>query len=77
LLNIIDNDIFFMVLNRSLYQYEHRDKSEDPKQTLGGKSTIGLCCLFIFIMYFVHHANLDIGIDKRVWNETDNEEEQT
>ena len=39
-------------------------KSEDPKQTSGGKSTIGWCCLFLFIMNFVHDTNLDIGIGK-------------
>ena len=39
-------------------------KSEDPKQTSGGKSTIGWCCLFLFIMNFVHDTNLDIEIGK-------------
>ena len=39
-------------------------KSEDPKQTSGGKSTIGLCFLFLFIIYFVHDTILDIGIGK-------------
>ena len=52
-------------------------KSEDPKQTSGGKSTIGWCCLFLFIMNFVHDTNLDIGIGKSEKNETGNEKEQT
>ena len=52
-------------------------KSEDPKQTSGGKSTIGLCFFFLFIIYFVHDTILDIGIGKSEKNETDNEEGQT
>jgi len=38
----------------------------------GGKSTKGLCCLFLFIMYFVHDTILDIG--KSEENEAGNEE---
>ena len=44
----------------------------DLIQTSGGKSTKGLCCLFLFIMYFVHDTNLDIC--KSEENETGNEE---
>jgi len=54
-----------------------KGKNDDLKKTSGGKSTIGLCCLFLFIMYFVHDTNLDIGIGQSEENETDNEEGQT
>jgi len=73
LLNVIDNYIIsWFQIDRSTNTNIGIGKSEDPKQTSGGKSTKGLCCLFLFIMYFVHDTILDIG--KSEENEAGNEE---
>ena len=73
MLNIIDNYIIsWFQIDRSTNTNIGIGKSEDPKQTSGGKSTKGLCCLFLFIMYFVHDTILDIG--KSEENEAGNEE---